>query len=134
MITHQGIITRVSRPEGTVTVNISPEATECNGCAISGLCSKREEIDVPYTNPTDAMIGRHVTVGTEVATQRRGIVLFFVIPILLLVGVLYVCMACGMGDAVASVVSIGAIAVWYVILFALRVRIQSEARFKIIEH
>lgn len=131
MITHKGTIISISA--GGVSVNISPDSANCGGCSISSLCSKSEVIFVKYPRPTSDLIGRKVIVGTSVRTRRRGIVLFFIIPIILLIASLWICLAANLSDAFSSVVALSMPVVWYLVLWLLRVRIRSEAEFSIVK-
>lgn len=131
MITHRGIITKVS--DYRVTVNIAPDASECGGCAISAMCKKSEEIEIPYPNPTNSLIGKEVRVGAQAGLQRKGTLLFFIIPILLLILTIMLSYGIGMSEGLSSAISIAAVVLWYIILYIMRVRINSNVGFRIID-
>ncbi len=131
MINHSGIITKISTDK--VTVSIAPDASECSGCAINTLCRKNEEIEVPFPHPTHNLIGTSVTIGINEKIQRKGMLLFFAIPIILLIGLIICAYCIGLSDSVSAIISIGSVVIWYLILYIMRVRIRNQAEFKIIQ-
>lgn len=131
MITHRGIITKIS--DDRVTVSISSDSSECSGCAISAMCMKSEEIEISYPHPTLSLIGKKVRVEAQAGLQRKGTLLFFIIPILLLIFTIMLSYAIGMSEALSSAISTAAVALWYLILYIIRVRINSNVGFRIID-
>lgn len=132
MITHKGKIAKIS--DDTVTVAISPEADECSGCAVSVMCGKQEKIEVPVRHPEMYRIGQPVTVGMHVGVQRRGTLLFFVMPVAILLAALGVTVSAGAEDWVVALVSLGAVIFWYALLYALRMQVRTEVKVNIINH
>ncbi|MDE6693680.1 MAG: SoxR reducing system RseC family protein, partial [Muribaculaceae bacterium] len=130
--THQGIIAKIS--DDTVTVAISTEADECSGCAVSVMCDKQEKLDVPVRHPEKYRIGQPVTVGMHVGMQRRGTLLFFVMPLVLLLAVSGVTVSAGAEDFVVALVSLGVVIGWYALLYAFRMQVRSEVKMVIISN
>ncbi len=131
MITHQGRIVRITG--NIVTVAISPEADECGGCAVGLLCGKNEKLDVNVKRPEKYSVGEAVTVGMRVGMQRKGTLLFFVMPIFLLISSLAIAIYAGAGEGASALIAIGTVIAWYGVLYACRVKIRSEAEVVIID-
>lgn len=131
MTTHKGIVTKVSGHKATI--RIAPEASECRGCAISAMCRKEEEIEVPCPDATPQLIGTQVTIEARAGMQRKGILLLFLLPILLLIASLAIMYGLGYADTLAALVGIAAVSLWYIILYVTRIRLNHGAEFRIIK-
>lgn len=132
MITHRGIIIKISTDD-KVTVKITPDSSECSGCAINAMCKKSNEIEVPYPTPTNRLIGKEVYVGAHDGIRHKSILLFLAIPMLLLITTLALSYIIKVSDAMSSVIAISTVALWYILLYFLRARINNNAVFRIIK-
>lgn len=130
-ITHRGIITQIS--DGKVTVTISPQADECGGCAVSLMCDKQEKLEIPTDNPEKYRKGQSVTVGMEVGIARKGTILFFLMPIIILLSALILSIHAGAEEWEAALISLCTVGVWYAVLYGCRQSLRAEAEFKIVK-
>ncbi len=131
MILHKGTIAKIK--DGTVTVSISTNADECNGCAVAVMCGKQEKLEIPTSQAERYKVGQAVTVGMQVGVQRRGTLLFFVMPILILVATLFITMQAGAQEWASAVMSLSAAGAWYALLLAFRARIRTKAEVVIVD-
>lgn len=131
MILHKGKIAKIT--EDTVTVSISTNADECNGCAVTLMCGKQEKLEIPTEHADRFKIGQPVTVGMQVGVQRRGTLLFFVMPMLILIATLFITLQAGVQEWASAVISLSAAGVWYALLFACRTRIRTKAEVVIMD-
>lgn len=131
MILHKGRIAKIT--EGTVTVSISTNADECKGCVATLMCGKQEKLEIPTEQAEKFKIGQPVTVGMQVGVQRRGTLLFFVMPILILVGTLFITLHAGAQEWISAVVSMCVAVAWYALLIACKARIRTKAEVVIVD-
>lgn len=114
-ISHKGTIIAVGK--NTVTVAISPSAEDCDGCAISQLCSKKETVEVYYNNPGSDLIGKCATIEISSSSQTKAIVLMLAIPIFIMVAAMLISVKCGLSEMLAAVASIMCVGLWYLCIY-----------------
>lgn len=131
MILHKGRIAKIT--ENTVIVSISTNADECKGCVATLMCGKQEKLEIPTEQAERFKIGQPVTVGMQVGVQRRGTLLFFIMPILILVGTLFITLQTGAKEWASAAISLCAAGAWYALLIACRARIRTKAEVVIVD-
>lgn len=110
-ISHKGTITAVGK--NTVTVAITTSAEDCDGCAISQLCAKKETVQVYYKNPGKDLIGKHVTIEISSSSQSKAVLIMLAIPIFIMVAAMLVSVAYGLSELTSAIISLASVAVWY---------------------
>lgn len=123
-ISHKGIITAVGKD--TVTVAISPSAEDCDGCAISKLCTKNESVEIYYTNPGKDLIGKCATIEISSSSQNKAVTFMLAIPIFLLVVAMLLSVKCGLSELWSAVISIACVAVWYLGIYVISRKVFSK--------
>lgn len=130
LITHEGIITRIS--DNTVTVSITPKADECSGCAVTMMCGKNDKLTIPSRHHNRYTIGQRVTIGMQVGVQRKATLLFFIVPIAVLLGSLVLSLYAGVEEWASALISMVATAGWYGLLYICRVKMKTIAEVVIL--
>lgn len=130
LITHEGIITQVS--DETVTVSITPKADECNGCAVTMMCGRNEKLEIHTRHSKRYSRGQHVTIGVQVGVQRKATLLFFIVPIVVLLGSLTISTYGGMEEWASALISMGATTGWYGIMYACRLKMKTIVEVSIL--
>lgn len=110
-ISHKGTITAVGK--NTVTVAITTSAEDCDGCAISQLCAKKETVEVFYKNPDKDLIGKHVTIEISSSSQSKAVLIMLAIPIFIMVAAMLVSVACGVSELNSALISLAGVIIWY---------------------
>jgi sigma-E factor negative regulatory protein RseC len=113
-----------------------PESA-CAGCHARGVCGERGEkreivVKTPYAK--EYAPGERVIVALE--HNRMGlisVVWSYVLPLILLVGVLFGAKALGANDGIAAVSSMAAISLYYVALYLMRKMFDKQIKFTIIK-
>lgn len=129
-IRHSGRIVEIT-PEVTTVEIISESA--CASCHASALCSlsesKKKEIQVPSRLGYE--LGEEVWVILKRTMGLKAVWVAYALPLLVLVAVLLAASACGAGELVAGLCGIGAVALYYFVIFLLRNRLKNEYTFYI---
>lgn len=131
-ISHRGRIVAIT-PELT-TVEIVSEAA-CSSCHAKGFCglgsAKTKAVQVPTRGLDGFRVGEEVEVVLTAAMGHVAVLLAYVAPLLVLVAVLLALTFSGVGELAAGLYSLGAVALWYAVLWLMRDRLKKDYIFKI---
>ena len=131
---HRGTVERVT--DDTVIVSVMPE-NACAGCHARSVCGERGEkreivVKTPYA--AEYTPGERVVVALE--HKRMGLVSVvwsYVLPLVVLVGVLFGTKAFGVEDGIAAISSMAAMSLYYVVLYLMRKMFDKQIKFTIIK-
>ena len=131
-ITHRGRIVSIT-PEYT-TVEIVSESA-CAACHTKGLCSlgdsKIKQVEVPTRGWDNYTVGQEVSVVLRATMGHKAVWLAYVVPLLVMVAALLGILAAGGSVLLAGLGAIGAVAVYYGVIWLLRDRLRKEYVFNI---
>ena len=131
-ITHRGRIVDIT-PEVT-TVDIISESA-CAACHARSLCSlsesKSKTITVPTRGWDNFQPGDEVDVVLKATMGYKAVWLAYVIPLFVLLAVLLCLLKLGKGELLSGLVAIGAVGVYYLVIWLMRGRLQNEYIFNI---
>ncbi len=131
-ISHRGRIVSVT-PEVT-TVQIVSESA-CGACHARGLCSlgdsRVKEIELPTRGWDTYAPGDEVSVVLRASMGHKAVWLAYVLPLALMAATLLGVLAAGGTELLAGGAAIGAVALWYGVLWLLRDRLRNEYIFTI---
>jgi sigma-E factor negative regulatory protein RseC len=132
-IRHAGVIDSIEHSHVRVKI---VQAAACAGCKVASHCNaseaKEKIIDV-YTDVEGLVVGQEVTVSTSNATAGRAIFLGFVIPLIIMTGVLIVLKMLNYDDGITALWAIGSLIPYYFLLWILRDRISRQVSFELEE-
>ena len=131
---HRGTVESVTND--TVVVSVMPESA-CAGCHAKSICGEhgeKREIVVKTPYAAEYTPGERVIVALE--HNRMGlisVVWSYVLPLIILVGVLFGARAFGVEDGIAALSSMAAITLYYVTLYLMRNKFDKKIKFTIIK-
>lgn len=119
-----------------VIVSVMPESA-CAGCHAKSVCGERGEkreivVKTPYA--AEYAPGERVVVALE--HKHMGlisVVWSYVLPLIVLVGVLFGVKAFGVEDGIAALSSMAAMSLYYVALYLMRKMFDKKIKFTIIK-
>lgn len=133
-IEHRGTIDRI---EGDVIMVKVEKQTACAGCHAKGLCGEKGEeriIKVRTPNTDDFKLNDRVIVALERGSMGiMSVVWAYLLPLVVLLAVLFMAKALGLGDGPAAIASLIATATYYLLLYVLRRVIERKIKFTIIK-
>jgi len=133
-IRHSGVVNSVA--EGVVTVRIL-QTSACAACKVGSYChvseSKEKLVDVCCDNVAAYRPGQEVVVTASRQVAFRATLLAFIVPLVILMVVLVVAIRATGSEAVAALSALGALMLWYSLLWLLRSTISSQVSFQIEE-
>lgn len=132
VIGHDGVVSEVTTSGYKVSI-VSKSA--CAGCHAKGLCSAADMadkiIDVKSSGPEVFKVGDKVTVNMEESMGMRAVWLVYAIPAVILVTFLLYLQRLGASELTTGLSVLGAIAVYFVILYLFRKKIGRHFNFTI---
>lgn len=131
-ISHKGRVLEVT-PQFTTVEIISESA--CSACHAKGLCSlsdsKAKTVMVPTSGWDSFSPGDEVNVVLKLTMGYKAVWLAYVVPLFVLVVVLLGLVAAGVKDIYAGMGAIGAVALYYSVIFLLRSKLNNQYIFKL---
>ncbi len=131
-ISHRGRIVAIT-PEVT-TVEIVSESA-CAACHARGLCSLGDstvkQVELPTRGWDNYSVGQEVNVVLRASMGHKAVWLAYVIPLLIMVAALLGTLAAGGSELLAGLLTIVAIALYYLVIWLLRGRLRNEYIFNI---
>lgn len=129
-IVHPGKVVAVS-PEKLTVGFVSTAA--CAGCHAAGICSvsdrKEKTVEVPNRYGTRYKVGDEVEVVLKASMGMRAVGIAYAAPVVLLLLVVVGLIAAGIPDLYSGLAGIGAVAVYFFVLWLFRGRLAREAVF-----
>ena len=131
-ITHRGRIVSIT-PEVT-TVEIVSESA-CAACHAKGLCSLGDstvkQIELPTRGWDNYSVGQEVSVVLRATMGHKAVWLAYVVPLIILVAALLGILSAGGTELLAGLGAIGAVALYYGVIWLRRERLRKEYVFNI---
>ena len=131
-ITHPGIIDKVS--DDTVFVKILAMSA-CSTCHAKSMCSVAEieekivevkrEVEKNYSEGQEVVVAMHKSLG------GKAVFLGYILPFLLLIGVLIVVLSLSGDEGLAGLSAIGILIPYYLVLYLLRDKLRRTFSFRI---
>ncbi len=130
-ITHTGIIDTINGRH--VRVRIVQQAA-CASCKVASHCNAsdmKEKMVDAVTDSTNLSVGQQVVVSTSSVAVKQALLLAFGWPLLLLLCILAASRLCGCSEGLSAILTIGGLALYYIIMCFFRNRIAHSISFKI---
>ena len=129
VISHTGRIVEITPEYTTVEIISAAACASCHAASLCGLAEvQKKAIQVP-TTLGDWQVGQEVRVCLRKTMGYKAVWIAYVIPLVLLItGILLLTFA-GLGELVAALVSIGAVALYYLAVYLKRDRLRNDYSF-----
>ena len=124
----------VSMTPQTTTVQIVSHAA-CSECHAAGLCGLSEytekAIEVPTSPSATYAVGDEVQVVLKASMGFKAVWIAYFLPLVVLLAIALGLIALGVSEVVAGLAGIGAVALYYLIVWLRRDRLRNEYVFTI---
>ena len=131
-VSHKGKVVRITPQVTTVSIQ---QSGACAACHAAGLCGMSEVTEKAVEVPTDPYArykeGDEVEVLLKASMGMKAVWLAYGIPILVLLAFILGLGALGVGEVAAALGGIGVVALYDLVLWLLRGRLQNEYVFTI---
>lgn len=131
-VSHKGRVVRMTPQVTTVAIE---QHSACSQCHAAGLCGMADVAEKAIEVPTDPYakygVGDEVEVLLKASMGMKAVWLAYFVPLVILLVAILGLIALGAGEVVAGLSGIGAVALYYLLLWLFRERLQNEYVFTI---
>lgn len=119
VIKHTGVVEAINGNNCYVRIL---QHSACSGCSAQRLCNSsesKEKIITVLLNGEDVQVGETVNIEGTVVQGLRAVYICYMIPLVLLIVSVYLGVRLG-GDMLGVILSLGVLAIYYVVLYLFR--------------
>ena len=131
-VMHTGKVVSMTPTMTTVQIVSQSACSECHAAGLCGLSEYTEKaIEVPTSPSATYNVGDEVQVVLKASMGFKAVWIAYVIPLVVLLAVALGLIALGVPEAVSGLAGIGAVALYYLVIWLLRDRLRNEYVFTI---
>lgn len=126
-ISHEGVVTKITDDELEIKILAQSACAACHAKSACGMGEQAEKIlTVPRPKDKDFTLNQKVNVRMAIGQGNKAAVLAYLIPIVLLLAVLFVCLGLGINEGLSALISIVALVPYYIILYLKRDKLKRQ--------
>ena len=131
-ISHEGVVTKIADNELEIKILAQSACAACHAKSACGMGEQTEKIlTVPRPKDKDFSLNQKVNVRMAIGQGNKAAVLAYLIPILLLLAVLFICLGLGLSEGLSALISIVALIPYYIILYLRRDKLKQKFEYTI---
>lgn len=131
-IEHSGRIVEITPEFTTVEILVSSACAACHAKGLCGMSEAEQKVIMVPTDPyAEHKVGNHVTVKTTMTMGLKAVWISYVIPLAVLMILILTLSAFFDSQLLCGLASVGGVAVYYLVIWLLRDRLQNEFSFHI---
>ena len=131
-ISHEGIVTKITDDELEIKILAQSACAACHAKSACGMGEQAEKIlTVPRPKSQDFALNQKVNVKMAIGQGNKAAVLAYLIPIILLLTVLFVCLGLGLSEGISALLSVVALIPYYIILYLRRDKLKQKFEYLI---
>ena len=131
-ISHEGVITKTTDDELEIKILAQSACAACHAKSACGMGEQAEKIlTVPRPKDRAFDINQKVNVRMAIGQGNKAAVLAYLIPIVLLLAVLFVCLGLSMNEGLAALISIVALIPYYIVLYMKRDQLKKRFEYTV---
>ena len=131
-ISHEGIVTRITDDELEIKILAQSACAACHAKSACGMGEQAEKfLTVPRPKDKDFTLNQKVNVRMAIGQGNKAAVLAYLIPIILLLAVLFVCLGMGVNEGLSALLSIVALIPYYIILYLKRDNLKKRFEYTV---
>ena len=129
---HKGIVLSIKGERIDVSILSESACATCKVKSACGMSETEEKVVSIFTHDAPAYrVGEQVVVSVTRNMGLCAVFLAYVVPFLMLLVSLLVLLEAGLSEAAAGLISLGVLALYYIVLWLMRRRIEREINFNI---
>lgn len=129
-ISHSGRIVKIDSELITVEIVSESACASCHAAALCGMAeAKSKLVEVP--SELGYSVGEEVWINMKKTMGMKAVAVAYVYPLFVLVAALLICIATGVGELSSGLAAIGAVALYYCVIYLLRGKLKNEYTFYI---
>lgn len=131
-VSHPGVVVGTNDKDLEIEILSS---SMCGGCGIKSACGMSEmqekRITVPKPVDKEFIVGQPVSITMSTSQGNKAALFAYFIPAFLLVAIIVILSNLSIKEWISALVGIGALAVYYVILYFFRDKLRNEFTYEI---
>lgn len=131
-VSHPGVVVGINDKDIEIEILSS---SMCGSCGIKSACGMSEmqekRITVPKPEDKEFIIGQPVSITMNTSQGNKAALFAYFIPAFLLVAIIVILSNLSIKEWISALVGIGALAVYYVILYFFRDKLRNEFTYEI---
>lgn len=132
IISHEGVVTKITDEELEIKILSQSACAACHAKSACGMGEQAEKIlIVPRPKSKDFALMQRVNVRMAIGQGNKAAVLAYLIPIILLLTVLFVCLGLGLSEGISALLSVVALIPYYIILYLRRDKLKQKFEYLI---
>lgn len=132
IISHEGVVTKISDNELEIKILAKSACAACHAksaCTMSDMAEKI--LTVPKPKDREFQLFQKVVVKMTVNQGNKAAVLAYLVPFIVLVGVLFAMLGIGLSESLSALISIAALIPYYIILYLCRDKLKRRFEYTI---
>ncbi len=131
-VSHKGKVIKMTPQVTTVSILQHGACSACHAAGLCGMADLAEKTVEVATDPYASYgVGDEVEVLLKASMGMKAVWLAYFIPLLIVIAVILGLVALGVGEVAAGVSGLGALALYYLLLWLFRDRLKNEYIFTI---
>jgi sigma-E factor negative regulatory protein RseC len=129
-ISHEGIVTKITDDELEIKILAQSACAACHAKSACGMGEQTEKfLTVPRPKDKEFTINQKVNVRMAIGQGNKAAILAYLIPIVLLLAVLFVCLGLGLSEGLSALLGIIALIPYYIILYLRRDKLKEKFEY-----
>ena len=131
-VSHEGVITKIN--DDSLEIKIVSQSA-CAACHAKSACTMSDQQEkvllVPRPKGQEFQLFQKVNVVMGIGQGNQAAVLAYLVPIVLLLAVLFLCLGLGLGEGLSALLGIAALIPYYAVLYILRDKLKKKFEYRI---
>lgn len=131
-ISHEGIVTKITDDELEIKILAQSACAACHAKSACGMGEQAEKIlTVPKPKDQEFSLNQKVNVKMAIRQGNKAAVLAYLLPVILLLAVLFVCLGLGLSEGLSALIAFIALVPYYMILYLRRDKLKKQFEYTI---
>ena len=131
-ISHEGIVTNITDDELEIKILAQSACAACHAKSACGMGEQAEKtLTVPRPKDKEFALNQKVNVKMAIGQGNKAAVLAYLLPIILLLAVLFVCIGLGLGEGLSAIISFISLVPYYIVLYLRRDKLKRQFEYTI---
>ncbi|MBR3426565.1 MAG: SoxR reducing system RseC family protein [Bacteroidales bacterium] len=131
-ISHEGVVTKITDDELEIKILAQSACAACHAKSACGMGEQAEKtLLVPRPKDKEFALNQKVNVKMAIGQGNKAAVLAYLLPIILLLAVLFVCIGLGLGEGLSAIISFISLVPYYIVLYLRRDKLKRQFEYTI---
>ncbi len=127
-----GIVVKITNDEIEIKIMAQSACAACHAKSACGMGEQAEKIlTVPRPKDKSFTLNQRVNLRMAIGQGNKAAVLAYLIPIILLIAVLFICLGLGLNDGLSALISIVALIPYYIVLYLRRDQLKQKFEYTV---